>query len=509
MPECANLIGGRLVPAKSGRRLESVEPATGSVWASVPDSDGADVDAAVRAASAAFPAWAATPATERSRLLLRLADLIDRDLDRLAEAESRDTGKPVTLARTVDIPRSAANLRFFATAILHTSGESHDFDGGGTPGGVPAINYTLRRPRGVAGCISPWNLPLYLFTWKIAPALATGNAVVGKPSEVTPVTAAMLGELSIEAGLPPGVLNIVHGTGPGPGAALVEHPDVPTITFTGSTAVGRWIGETCGRMFKRVSLELGGKNPFIIFEDAELDGPGGAIATAARAALANQGQICLCGSRLLVHESVFERVLAGVVEHAEALRVGDPLNAATQFGSLTSKAHLEKVEGLVNAARELGGRVHTGGGRLTGGSGSGTNQSAGIAERALSLPERCANGCFYAPTVISGLDPACRVEQEEIFGPVVALQRFRDDTEAIALANSTPYGLAATLFTRDVGRAHRVAAAIDAGIVWINCWMVRDLRTPFGGMKHSGVGREGGMEAIKFFTEAKNVCVRH
>lgn len=488
MVEGANLIGGRLVPAQSGRRLQSVEPATGSPWASVPDSDSADVDAAVRAAKAAFPAWAAMPATERSRLLLRLADLIDRDLDKLAQAEARDTGKPVTVARTVDIPRSAANLRFFATAILHGASESYDFDGGGTPGGVPAINYALHRPRGVAGCISPWNLPLYLFTWKIAPALATGNTVVGKPSEVTPVTAAMLGELSIEAGLPPGVLNIVHGTGPGAGAAIVEHPDIPTITFTGSTAVGRWIGQTCGRMFKRVSLELGGKNPFIVFEDAELDGPGGAIATAARAAFSNQGQICLCGSRLLVHEKVYDRVLAGLVEQAAALRVGDPRDPATRFGALTSKAHLEKVEGLVNLARELGGRVETGGKRIAGVGGGG--------------------GYFYAPTVITGLDPACRVEQEEIFGPVVSLQRFRDEPEAIALANGTAYGLAATIFTRDVGRAHRVAAAIDSGIVWVNCWMVRDLRTSFGGMKESGVGREGGADALRFFTETKNVCVR-
>lgn len=508
MVECANLIGGQIVPAQSGRQIESVEPATGSVWARVPDSDAADVGAAVHAAKAAFPAWAATPATERSRLLLRLADLIDRDMDKLARAETRDTGKPVTAARTVDIPRSAANLRFFASAILHSASESHDFDGGGTPGGVPAINYTLRRPRGVAGCISPWNLPLYLFTWKIAPALATGNTVVGKPSEITPVTAAMLGELSIEAGFPAGVLNIVHGTGPGAGAAIVQHPDVPTITFTGSTAVGRWIGEMCGRTFKRVSLELGGKNPLIIFDDADLDGPSGAIATAARAAFSNQGQICLCGSRLLVHERVYDRVLEGIVEQAEALRVGDPLDPTTRFGALTSLAHLEKVEGLVNLARKLGGRVHTGGQRLSRGASRGMPGQAEAPRPAPPLPERCSNGYFYAPTIITGLDPECRVEREEIFGPVVTLQRFGDDQEAIGLANSTAYGLAATIFTRDVGRAHRVAAQVDAGIIWINCWMVRDLRTAFGGMKDSGVGREGGVDAIKFFTEPKNVCVR-
>jgi aminomuconate-semialdehyde/2-hydroxymuconate-6-semialdehyde dehydrogenase len=468
-------------PAGSGRELDVHEPATGRVWARVPDSGKADIDEAVKAAAAAFPAWAATPAVERSRLMLKLADLIDENLGPLAEAECRDSGKPISAARSIDIPRSAANLRFFATAILHSAGESHDFDGGGTPGGVPAINYTLRKPRGIAGCISPWNLPLYLFTWKIAPALATGNTVLGKPSEVTPVTAAMLGELSVKAGFPAGVLNIVHGTGPGAGAALVEHPDVPTITFTGSTAVGKWIGETCGRMLKRCSLELGGKNAFIVFDDADVDE---AIAVAARAAFSNQGQICLCGSRLLVHESVYERVLAGVVERAKGLKIGDPMDPATQFGVLTSVAHREKVAAMVRAAVESGGRV------VCGGEAAGTPPT------------------FYPPTVITGLASDCRVEREEIFGPVVTVTPFKTEAEAVALANGTSYGLAASIYTRDTSRAHRVAAALEAGIVWVNCWMVRDLRTPFGGVKQSGVGREGGVEALKFFTEAKNVCVR-
>lgn len=492
MRSLQNLIAGKLVDPQSGAWLDDLEPATGAPFARVPDSGKQDVDAAVASAVAAFPAWSSLPASERSRHLLRLADLIDEHLEPLAQAESADTAKPISLARALDIPRSAINFRHFATAILHTSSESHEFDGGGMPGGVHALQYTLRRPRGVAGCISPWNLPLYLLTWKLAPALATGNTVVAKPSEVTPVTAHMLGELAIKAGLPPGVLNIVHGTGPKAGAAIVEHPDVPTITFTGSTAVGKWIGETCGRSLKRVSLELGGKNPFIIFDDALLDGPAGAIETAVRAGFSNQGQICLCGSRLLVHDRIYDRVVPAVVQRASALKLGDPQDASTQFGGITSRAQLEKIESMVNQAREQGGRILCGGARIP----------------PASLPPRCKDGLFFLPTVIEGLPPTCRAEQEEIFGPVITVQRFTDESHALALANGTAYGLAATVFTQDVGRVHRLGSSLAAGVVWINCWMVRDLRTPFGGVKQSGVGREGGNEALRFFTEPKNVCIR-
>jgi len=485
-----HFINGQFVPPTGGAGwyLENIEPATGRAYSLVADGDARDIDAAVDAAKQAFPAWAGLSAVARSAYLLRLADVIDANTGELAEAEARDTGKPLSAARSIDVPRSASNFRFFATAILHGSGEVHDFDGEGTPGGVRALNYTLRSPRGVAGCISPWNLPLYLLTWKIAPALATGNTVVAKPSEVTPMTAWMLGRLANEAGLPKGVLNIVQGRGTTAGAALVKHADVPTITFTGSTGVGKWIASEAGAMLKRLSLELGGKNPFIIFDDADIDA---AIAMAVRAGFSNQGQICLCGSRLLVHERVAEHVAAGLCEGAKRLVVGDPMEASTQFGSLVSQAHMIKVDGIVKSAIALGGRARLGGGM--------------VAKE--ELPDRCRGGYFYQPTVIDGLDAACAVEQEEIFGPVVTMQTFRNEEDAIKLANGTAYGLAATIYTRDVGRVQRVTRAVQAGIIWVNCWMVRDLRTPFGGMKQSGVGREGGGEALRFFTEPKNVCV--
>ena len=476
----ANYIGGELVEPESRGYFDDLDPASGEQCAQVPDSDERDVARAVAAAKEAFDGWSTTPAAQRSRVLVRLAGLIEEHLDELALLESIDTGKPLSVARNVDIPRAVENFRFFATAILHTRSESHQTD-------ATAINFTLRAPRGVAGLISPWNLPLYLFSWKVAPALATGNTAVGKPSELTPMTAHRLAELSIEAGLPPGVLNIVHGYGEKAGAAIVSHPDVPTISFTGGTDTGAGIARTAGPMFKRLALECGGKNPTIVFADADLDE---ALPTSVRAAFSNQGEICLCGSRLLVQRPIYDRFVEAFVARTTKLRVGDPLDEHSDLGALISPEHLAKVESYVELARAEGGTILCGGGRPH------------------SLAQRCRNGAFMEPVVITGLDAACRTNQEEIFGPVATIMPFDDRAEAIELANSTPFGLSASVWTSDLQQAHGVARQLHSGTVWVNCWLLRDLRVPFGGMKQSGLGREGGEEAVRFFTEPKNVCIK-
>jgi aminomuconate-semialdehyde/2-hydroxymuconate-6-semialdehyde dehydrogenase len=475
-----NYIDGSFRPALSGQTLDNYEPATGAVYGSIPDSDAEDIQQAVDAAKAAFPAWSTSPLAERHRLLEKLAQAIEGNLDRLAQAESRDNGKPVSLATKVDIPRAASNFRFFATAAMQFSSESHH-----TPG--QAINYTLRQPIGLVGCISPWNLPLYLFTWKIAPALAAGNCVIAKPSEVTPYTSYLLSTLAAEVGFPPGVLNIVHGLGPRAGETIVQHPDIKAITFTGCTRVGEHIARVATPMFKKVSLELGGKNPNIIFADCDYDKM---LETSLRSSFANQGQICLCGSRIFVEKSIYERFRNDFVDKVKRMKVGDPTEADTNLGALVSKPHLEKVASYVSLAQEEGGTVLSGG-------------------KSPSIPGRCANGYFFEPTVIEGLTHTCRTNQEEIFGPVVTIMPFENEAEALTMANSTPYGLSATIWTSNLNRAQRMAQQIQAGIVWINTWMLRDLRTPFGGVKQSGVGREGGFEAMRFFTEAKNVCIAY
>lgn len=490
--EAANLIDGRLVPASGGRTLDTIEPATGSAWGTLPDSDSSDVNAAVAAAERAFPGWAATPVRERSACLRRLADLVERDLDALALAESTDTGKPLALARAMDVPRAAANLRFFAGAIEHDGARIYRTD---APAPAPgqaaeaaspvAWNTVLKRPLGVVGLISPWNLPLYLLTWKIAPALACGNTAVCKPSELTPATAFMLARLTVEAGLPPGVLNIVHGPGASAGAPLVAHPSVKAVSFTGGTATGAAISASAAPRFKKLSLELGGKNAAIVFDDVDAERTAGELV---RAAFSNQGQICLCASRVLVQRGVYERFVAAFVGLASALRIGDPLDAQTQQGALVSAAHRDKVESYVALARREGGSVLCGGSRA-------------------SVPGRCAGGAFFQPTVVANLPMTCRTQQEEIFGPVVTVTPFEKEDHAVELANATPYGLSASVWTRDTARALRTAERLDAGTVWVNCWLVRDLRVPFGGVKQSGVGREGGDDAINFFTESRTVCV--
>ncbi|MBK8291907.1 MAG: aldehyde dehydrogenase [Flammeovirgaceae bacterium] len=474
-----NYINGQLIAPVSGQYLDNINPAEGKVYGNIPDSDSADVTKAVESAAAAFPIWSAMPLTKRANILLKIAELIDRDLDKLALAESADQGKPLKLAKSVDIPRASANLRFYATASMHVSTESHLMEG-------EAINYTTQTPIGVAGCISPWNLPLYLFTWKIAPALAAGCTVVAKPSELTPMTAFLFSKLCIEAGLPAGVLNIVHGLGNKVGQAIVEHPEVSVISFTGGTVTGKRIAATAAPMFKKLSLELGGKNPNLIFADCDFDQ---AVSTSIQSSFSNQGEICLCGSRILVERSLYNKFIAEFVKRTKELIVGDPLEENTRVGALVSEAHMNKVLSYIELAKSEGGEIICGG-------------------KQVSLSGRCENGYFVEPTVIAGLDQTCRTNQEEIFGPVVTIMPFDTEEEAINYANSNAYGLSATIWTENLKRAHRVSHQIKSGIIWVNCWLLRDLRTPFGGMKQSGVGREGGWEALQFFTETKNVCIK-
>ena len=473
----ANYIGGNLQAPLAGNYMKNINPATGDAYSMTPNSDESDINAAVAAAKAAFPAWSVTPAEERFKVLNRIAQLIDDNLDVLAIAETNDNGKPFWLSKRVDIPRASSNFRFFATGIMHFSTDSHHMED-------KAINYTLRQPVGVVGCISPWNLPLYLFTWKIAPALAAGNCVVAKPSEVTPMTAYLLSIICQEAGLPAGVLNILHGGG-ACGAAIVAHPEIKAISFTGSTRAGREIAAVAAPMFKKISLELGGKNPNIIFADANWSKM---MATTVQSSFSNQGQICLCGSRILVEASVYDQFKEEFIERVKKLTVGDPLNEASKQGAVVSKLHFDKVMSCIELAKQEGGKVLLGG-------------------NALKPEGRCANGYFIEPTIIEGLGADCRTNMEEIFGPVVTLQKFHSEEEALQLANTSDYGLSATIWTQDVSRANRIAGKVNSGIIWVNCWLLRDLRTPFGGFKNSGIGREGGWDALRFFTEPKNVCI--
>jgi aminomuconate-semialdehyde/2-hydroxymuconate-6-semialdehyde dehydrogenase len=478
MEKIQNYIGGTMLAPVSDSYFENFEPAKGIPYSLIPDSDEKDVQLAVNKAKKAFPIWSVMSKQKRSELLLKLADLIAKHADQLAAEESRDNGKPLKLAQQVDIPRAEANIRFFATAILHFESESHSMED-------TAINYTLRQPIGLVGAISPWNLPLYLFTWKIAPALAAGNCVIAKPSEVTPYTAYTLSKLCIEAGIPEGVLNIVHGYGAKVGEAITKHPDIKVISFTGGTQTGARIASIAAPMFKKLSLELGGKNPNIIFDDCDFDEM---LKVTMRSSFANQGQICLCGSRILVQKGIYAKFKDAFVKRTKELTIGDPLDENTKVGAVVSEAHMNKILGHIKIAEEEGGKILCGGKRVL-------------------LKGENSKGWFIEPTIIEGLDNSCRTNQEEIFGPVVTIIPFEDEEEALAIANGTEYGLASTLWTSDLKRAHRMANKLHSGIVWVNCWLIRDLRTPFGGVKSSGVGREGGFEALRFFTEPKNVCI--
>ena len=475
-----NYINGEFVNPVSNNWIDNYNPTKGEIYGQIPNSNEVDVEKAVEAAEKAFPSWSNTTLEERSKILSKIAELILENLEKLAKAESKDNGKPVSLATVVDIPRAAANFQFFANAITQFSSESHESVG------VNAINFTLRQPIGIVGCISPWNLPLYLFTWKIAPALAAGNCVVAKPSEVTPMTAYLLGDICNKAGLPKGVLNIIHGLGATTGKAIVSHPKVKAISFTGGTKTGAEIAKIAAPQFKKLSLELGGKNPNIIFADCDYDKM---LETTVKSSFSNQGQICLCGSRILVEESIYHKFKTDFIAKVSQLKVGNPNDKETQIGALVSKPHFEKVKYYINNSIELGGQVIYGGEEVN--------------------VESYENGYFLQPTIIEVTDNTCTLNQEEIFGPVVTLMSFKDDKDALAKANDVNYGLSATLWTNNLNRTMQFSKNLQTGIVWVNTWMMRDLRTPFGGVKESGVGREGGFEALRFFTEPKNVCINY
>ena len=479
MRKIKNYINGEFVNPINNQWIDNYNPSNGKVYGQIPNSDTQDVAKAYETAAKAFPSWSNTTIDERSKILSKIATLIEEKLDFLAMAESKDNGKPVSLAKAIDIPRASSNFQYFANAITQFSSEAHESIG------LNAINYTLRQPIGVVGCISPWNLPLYLFTWKIAPAIATGNCVVAKPSEVTPMTAYLLGEICNEAGLPKGVLNIVHGLGTTTGQAIVEHPNIKAISFTGGTATGAHIARVAAPMFKKLSLELGGKNPNIIFADCDYDNM---LATTVRSSFANQGQICLCGSRIFVEQSIYEQFKKDFVAKVSALKIGNPSEPDTNIGALVSKQHLEKVQSYIAITEEEGGTVLFGGKKVT-----------------IIGSE---NGYYLQPTIIEVKNNQCRLNQEEIFGPVVTLMPFTSEEEALQLANDVKYGLSATLWTNNLNRTMKFTKQLHTGIVWVNTWLLRDLRTPFGGVKASGVGREGGFEALRFFTEPKNVCIK-
>lgn len=478
MKKILNYINGELKEPKNKMFIDNLNPATGQVYSLVPDSSEADVIEAVTAAEQAFPAWSQMPVEARVRHLRKIAEKIQEKSAALALAESIDSGKPLSVSQAVDIPRSQANFEFFADAMTQFHGETFQTD-------ARALNYVTYSPLGVIACISPWNLPLYLFTWKVAPALAAGNTVVAKPSELTPMTAFLLSEIAIEVGLPRGVLNILHGRGLEVGALMVNHPSIKAVSFTGSTMTGRSIAQSAAGSFKKISLEMGGKNANVVFADCDFSK---AVETTVRSSFSNQGQICLCGSRIFVERSIYEKFKATLVEKTLQLKQGDPLKPETQQGAVVSKDHQDKVLSYIDHAKREQAKILCGG------------------NKALMTGE-LAGGFYIQPTLIEGLSYQSKVNQEEIFGPVATLTPFESEEEVLKMVNSTKYGLAASVWTQDLKRGHRMAQKIESGIVWVNTWMLRDLRTPFGGVKESGVGREGGKHVLEFMSEVKNICI--
>ncbi len=478
-----NYVAGKFVASKT--QFEDINPVDGSLIARVHEADRATVDRAVKAAREALSgAWGALPPAERGNLLNAVADGIERRFDDFVEAEIADTGKPLAQARTLDIPRGAANFRFFANLVASTGTECFEM---GTPDGAGALNYSVQKPLGVVGVISPWNLPLLLLTWKVAPAMAAGNAIVAKPSEETPGSAALLAEVMHEAGVPPGAFNLVNGFGPGSaGEFVTTHPGVDAITFTGESATGSAIMRAAADNVKALSFELGGKNAAIIFEDADLDE---AIDGTVRSVFSNCGQVCLCSERVYVHESLFDEFVGRLKDRAEALQLGWPQDETTEIGPLVSRAHRDKVLSYYALAKEEGATIVTGGG-IPG------------------FGDERDEGAWVEPTILTGLPETARCIREEIFGPVCHVAAFSSEDEAVAMANDSAYGLAAAIWTTNLKRAHRVARQIEAGIVWVNTWYLRDLRTPFGGVKLSGIGREGGVHSLNFYSEPTNICIK-
>ena len=475
-----NYINGEFVNPISNSWIDNYNPSKGEIYGQIPNSSKEDVEKAYEAAENAFESWSSTTLENRSKILSKIAQLIDENLPELAAAESKDNGKPLKLAKAIDIPRASSNFQFFTNAITQFSSEAHESVG------FNAMNFTLRQPIGVVGCISPWNLPLYLFTWKIAPAIAAGNCVVAKPSEVTPMTAFLLGRICNEAGLPKGVLNIVHGLGTTTGQAIVAHPKIKAISFTGGTKTGAHIARVAAPMFKKLSLELGGKNPNIIFADCDYENM---LRTTVKSSFSNQGQICLCGSRIFVEKPIYERFKTDFIKEVSELKVGNPLGKNTDLGALVSQEHLQKVKSYIDDVSEFGGKVLFGGQQV---------EVKGFEK-----------GYYLQPTIIEVSDNGCKLNQEEIFGPIVTIMSFDTEEEVLEIANDVSYGLSATLWTNNLKRTMKMTKKIEAGIIWVNTWLLRDLRTPFGGTKSSGVGREGGFEALRFFTEPKNICIKY